>query len=102
MKIFGILNKLIFLINSIFLIGLSYVAQFLSPVYFWPISFLGLLFPIKYIVNFIFLIYWSTQMKKQLWANLIILLIGINMLTDLLVQKSDDRNIEKNVKVYIM
>ena len=75
MKIIDIVNKLIFLINSIFLIGLllSYVAQFLSPVYFWPISFLGLLFPILFIVNFIFLIYWSTQMKKQLWAKTFIL-----------------------------
>ena len=101
MKISGILNKLIFLINSIFLIGLllSYVAQFLSPVYFWPISFLGLLFPILFIVNFIFLIYWSTQMKKQLWANLIILLIGIQYVDRFVGTKSDDRNIEKNVKV---
>ncbi len=101
MKIIDIVNKLIFLINSIFLIGLllSYVAQFLSPVYFWPISFLGLLFPILFIVNFIFLIYWSTQMKKQLWANLIILLIGIQYIDRFFGTKSVDKNIEKNVKV---
>ena len=101
MKIIGIVNKLIFLINSIFLIGLllSYVAQFLSPVYFWPISFLGLLFPILFIVNFIFLIYWSTQMKKQLWANLIFLLIGIQYIDRFVGIKSVEKNIEKNVKV---
>tara|TARA_B100000003_G_C10635050_1_gene252665 strand:- start:31 stop:444 length:414 start_codon:yes stop_codon:yes gene_type:complete len=101
MKVIGIVNKLIFLINSIFLIGLllSYAAQFLSPIYFWPISFLGLLFPILFIINFVFLLYWSTQMKKQLWANLIILLIGIQYVDRFIGTKSIEENSEKNVKV---
>ena len=44
---------------------------------FWPISFLGLIFPILFIMNFLFLIYWFLNTKKQIWANLIVLLIGV-------------------------
>ncbi len=101
MKVVDIVNKFIFLINSVFLVGLlvSYAAQFLSPIYFWPISFLGLLFPILFIVNFIFLVYWCTQMKKQLWANLIILLIGVQYIDRFIGTKSVVENVEKNVKV---
>jgi len=79
MKELSIINKLIYLTNSICLILLvfSYFSPYLSPAFFWPISFLGLLFPIFYIINILFLIYWIIGLKKQIWANIIILLFGI-------------------------
>jgi vancomycin resistance protein VanJ len=79
MKGLSLINKLLYLTNSIclLLLLLSYLSPYISPTFFWPISFFGLLFPIFYIVNILFLIYWIIGFKKQIWANIIILLIGI-------------------------
>ena len=82
MKGLPIINKLLYLLNSIclLLLILSYLSPFISPTFLWPISFLGLLFPIFYLINSLFLIYWMIGFKKQIWANIIILLIGIQYL----------------------
>jgi len=74
------INKILFLINSFFLIGqiLSYLAPFVSPNIFWLIAFFGLLFPVFFILNLLFLSYWFIGMKKPFWANLIVLLIGMS------------------------
>ena len=79
MKGLSLINKLLYLINSIclLLLILSYLSPFISPTFFWPISFFGLLFPIFYVINSLFLIYWIIGFKKQIWANIIVLLIGI-------------------------
>jgi len=79
MKGLSFFNKLIFLVNSLslLLLLLSYVSPYVNPNIFWPISFLGLLFPILFIINFFFLTYWFVRMKRQVWANIIILLIGV-------------------------
>ena len=79
MKGLSLINKLLYLTNSIclLLLLLSYLSPYVSPTFFWPISFFGLLFPVFYIVNILFLIYWIIGFKKQIWANIIILLIGI-------------------------
>lgn len=79
MKKLSIINKLVYIINSICLLFLilSYLSPYISPNFLWPISFFGLLFPVFYIVNIIFLIYWLVKFKKQIWANIIVLLIGI-------------------------
>jgi endonuclease/exonuclease/phosphatase family metal-dependent hydrolase len=78
MKGLSIINKLLYLTNSICLLLLlfSYLSPYISPTFFWPIAFFGLLFPVFYIANILFLIYWVIGLKKQLWANIIILLIG--------------------------
>jgi len=79
MKGLSLINKLLYLANSICLLLLlfSYLSPYISPTFFWPISFFGLLFPVFYIANILFLIYWIIGFKKQIWANIIILLIGI-------------------------
>ena len=79
MKRLSLINKLLYLINSIclLLLLLSYLSPFISPTLFWPISFFGLLFPVFYVINCLFLIYWIIGFKKQIWANIIVLLLGI-------------------------
>ena len=74
----SIINRFIFLLNSLCLILLlfAYISPFINPTFFWPISLLGLLFPILIIINLIFLIYWGILRKRSFFANLIILLIG--------------------------
>ena len=84
------------MINSIFLIGqlLSYLAPFVSPNIFWPIAFFGLLFPIFFLLNLLFLTLWLIQMKKPFWANLIVLIIGINSIGKL-VGNADKENVQE-------
>ena len=79
MKGLSLINKLLYLTNSIclLLLLLAYLSPYISPTFFWPISFFGLLFPVFYVVNSLFLIYWIIGFKKQIWANIIVLLIGI-------------------------
>ncbi|MDC0249261.1 endonuclease/exonuclease/phosphatase family protein [Flavobacteriales bacterium] len=79
MKGLSLINKLLYLINSIclLLLILSYLSPAISPTLFWPISFFGLLFPVFYVINSLFLIYWIIGFRKQSWPNIIVLLIGI-------------------------
>jgi len=79
MKGLSLINKLLYLTNSVclLLLLLAYLSPYISPTFFWPISFFGLLFPVFYVVNSLFLIYWIIGFKKQIWANIIVLLIGI-------------------------
>ena len=84
------------MINSILLIGqlLSYLAPFVSPNIFWPVAFFGLLFPIFFLLNLFFLTLWLIQMKKPFWANLIVLIIGINSIGKL-VGNADKENVQE-------
>ena len=79
MKNLSIIDRIFFLINcfSLTLLILSYTSPYISPVIFWPIAFLGLLFPILFCINICFLIYWFIKLKKQIWPNIIILLISL-------------------------
>ena len=83
MKGLSIINKLLYLTNSICLLLLifSYLSPFISPTFLWPISFFGLLFPVFYLINSLFLVYWMIGFKKQIWSNIIILLIGVQYIS---------------------
>ncbi len=74
----NIFNNLIFLLNSftLSLLIIAYISPYINPNIFWPISFVGLFFPILYLINILFLLYWALNKKKQFFANIIILLIG--------------------------
>lgn len=82
MKGLSTVNKVLFIINVIFLILLllSYTAPHISPSLFWPIAFLGLLFPILYFVNLFFLILWSFKLRKLIWPNIIVLFLGLGFI----------------------
>ena len=79
MRGLSLINKLLYLTNSVclLLLLLSYLSPYVNPTFFWPISFFGLLFPVFYLINSLFLIYWIIGFKKQIWANIIVLLIGM-------------------------
>jgi len=99
LKNLSFINKILFIANSFFLIGqlLSYLAPFISPNVFWPIAFFGLLFPVFFILNLLFLIYWLFGMRTPFWANLLVLIIGINSISTLKGNPSkENRKSEKN------
>ena len=101
MKGLSILNKLIFLLNSLslLLLLLSYISPYINPTIFWPISFLGLIFPILFLVNFLFLVYWFIGLKKQMWANIIVLLIGLQYFGDYVGTHPQKREDPSTIKV---
>jgi endonuclease/exonuclease/phosphatase family metal-dependent hydrolase len=67
-----VIKRLFYILNIIALVGLvsSCLACYISPVIFWPLSFLGLAFPIVVIVVFIFLLIWAIARHKLFWVNL--------------------------------
>lgn len=74
----GILRYLLILINLGFaalLIG-AVLSRTISPDTFWPLAFLGLIFPTLVIANFIFLIYWLILFQKPVFISLLVLIIA--------------------------
>jgi endonuclease/exonuclease/phosphatase family metal-dependent hydrolase len=59
-----------------FLLVLSYLAPFVPPDMFWPLSFFGLAYPYLMIINLVFLVIWLLQRSKRFLLPLIVLLIG--------------------------
>ena len=101
MRGLSLINKSLYLINSISLLTLllSYLSPYISPTFFWPISFFGLVFPILYLVNLTFFVYWLIGFKKPMWANLIILLIGIGNISNYFGTSPNSNSSEENTKV---
>ena len=54
----------------------SYIAPYISPAVLWPIAFLGLAFPLIFIINFCFVIYWLLQWDIRIWYTIAVLLLG--------------------------
>lgn len=77
-----LLSKVLFQINILIavLLGLSYLAVYVNPQYFWPIAFLGLMYPILLLLNIIFVIIWSIKLKPQVFVSLVIILLGWNFM----------------------
>ena len=101
MKNLSLINKLLYLLNSIslFLLLFSYLSPHISPEIFSPIAFIGLIFPILYIINIIFLVYWIIGFKKPMWANIVILVIGIENISSYLGTSPDSTSSIENTKV---
>ena len=59
-----------------FLLLLAYLAPFVPPDIFWPLSFFGLAYPYLIFLNLIFLIIWILQGSKKLMLPLVALVIG--------------------------
>ena len=101
MKKLSLINKLLYIINSISLSLLiaSYLSPYINPLILWPISFVGLIFPILYLINIMFLLYWVIGLKKPMWANIIILLIGIGNVSNYLGTSPNNKSSEENIKI---
>jgi exonuclease III len=84
----------------IFLTLLSYLSPFVSPYIFWPLSFVGLLYPWLLLSNFIFIIYWGIQKDRYLLFSLITLGIGWGYLTSFI--GLNNGNIDKNAQLKIV
>ena len=73
-------NKFLYIINSLILFALllTYLTPLIDPINFWPISFIGLAYPILLFINLLFLIFWFFSWEKYFWANFIIIFLGVS------------------------
>lgn len=83
MKNLALIDKFIFILNSLFatLLLLSYVNYYVSPVTISFFSLISLIIPVLIVINIIFVIYWLIRLKKQIFLSLFVLAIGYQYLT---------------------
>jgi endonuclease/exonuclease/phosphatase family metal-dependent hydrolase len=67
---------LIFNFLAIILLLLSYSSVYISPARFWPLAFMGLLFPLFVVINLFFVLFWMVFLKKYFLFSLCIVVIG--------------------------
>jgi endonuclease/exonuclease/phosphatase family metal-dependent hydrolase len=77
-----ILNRIVLVLNGIGLLLLlvSYASPYVSPELFWPVSFLGLAYPVLVIVNLLFVLYWIAVFKLKFMYSLVAIALGYSFL----------------------
>ncbi|MGG5577310.1 endonuclease/exonuclease/phosphatase family protein [Myroides sp. C15-4] len=83
MKKLSWFNKAVFILNVLVAIGtlLGYVLPFLAPKLFPFLSVFTLILPSLILTNFVFLVYWAIQVKRQMILSALILVLGITFIT---------------------
>lgn len=78
MKKLSILNKIIYLLNSILatVLLISYLLPFISPKNIPVLAILSLFVPTLIILNLFFIIYWILKLKKHFIMSAFILVVG--------------------------
>jgi endonuclease/exonuclease/phosphatase family metal-dependent hydrolase len=76
----NLIVKILKFISYIFaaLLLISYLSVYISPRFFWPLAFFGLLYPYLLAVNFFLFVFWLFKWKKILFIPLIVLILGFN------------------------
>jgi vancomycin resistance protein VanJ len=103
MKNLGLLDKLIFVLNSFmaFALLLSYLLPFVPPRTFPLLSVLSLGVPLLILFNFIFLLFWAIRFKRQMLLSLIVLLLGFNYVLSW-IQISGEPNVKGANSISLM
>lgn len=80
-------DKIIYFINIIFsiLLLICYILPYFSPKHFPEIATISLTLPVLLIINVIFLFYWLFKLKIQLLLPAIVLILGFDLITNILV-----------------
>jgi len=71
-------------INYFFIIVLllSNLTPIIAPDLFWPITMLGLAFPVIVLINFLFFIYWAIVFKRYVFYSLLALILSYSLIFD--------------------
>ena len=103
MKKLKLLDKIIFLLNSVAaaLLLLSYFLPFVAPKTFAILSVLSLTVPFLIVLNLIFFLYWLLKLKKQFLVSFLILLIGYVSFGSLYAFSTSEQIDDKN-SLFIM
>lgn len=79
---------------------LSIVAGYISPRTFWPIAFFGISFPLLFLLNLAFVIYWGMQVRAWALMSAVMMLASVNnLLGNLQFDFSDKTPAQHAIKV---
>jgi vancomycin resistance protein VanJ len=80
LKNLNVINKIIFLINSVVAVFLllSYGLAYVPPTSYALISTLSLTVPLLIVLNILFAVNWLVKLKKQVILSLLVLVLGYN------------------------
>ena len=103
MKLVKVLNKIIFILNSVAatVLLLSYILPYVQPKKFPVLSVLSLAVPFLIVLNLIFMVYWLLQVKRKFFLSFIILFIGFIFLSPL-YKFSSSKHIEDPDNISVM
>jgi endonuclease/exonuclease/phosphatase family metal-dependent hydrolase len=75
----SLFNKIVLWINYLFILSLlaSVSAKYIPPTFIWIFAFFGLAFPLLFVANLVFVIYWLVQFRKAALFSLCALLFTI-------------------------
>lgn len=101
MKKLSLIDKIIFLFNSLIAVVLivSIIGVFISPKSFSFISLLSIATPTLYIMNLGFLLYWLVKFKKQFLLSAIVLTLGFQQVSSLYRLKEKKILLSEDVKL---
>lgn len=72
------INKVVFISNMPFaaLLLISYLAPIVGPQQFWPLAFLGLIYPFLLAINLVYFFYWLVQLRTYTLVSGMVILLG--------------------------
>lgn len=75
-----LIKKIVRFTNFLFagLLALSYLTPHIPPDRFWPLAFLGFVFPALIVINIGFVVFWISRKNFLFLLSLVVLLVGIN------------------------
>ena len=93
-----LINSIIIFFNWVLVLLLigSYLAAYISPEQSWFVAFLGLAFPIIFLLNVGFVIYWLFLLNWNILYSLVILLIGFNTVPKFVQLGTKKENVKTN------
>lgn len=101
MKNLALIDKFIFILNSLFatLLLLSYLNYYISPVTISFFALISLILPLLIVINIIFATYWLIRLKKQIFLSVFILAIGYQYLTKFYTFKEKEVLLTNDVNI---
>lgn len=76
----GFIKRLLWFINiaAALSLALGFSASYISPAFSWPIAYFGLAFPLIFLINVGFVIFWLLQRKIHTLLSLVLVIISWN------------------------
>lgn len=99
-----IIRKILFYLNIalVALTLLAYLSPYVNPSIIWFLSILGLVVPLLFLLNLLFIFFWLISDWKKSWLSILTLLIGANYLTQTISFSSSSDKSDFTIATYNM
>lgn len=94
-------NKLLMLVGILFWVCLllAYLATQVNPNSVAWLAFMGLGYPVLFIVNLLFLVYWGLKKHRQFWWFAVVMLLGFSLHRNFIQISTTTSGTENSIKV---